>query len=61
LTATLYSTAQSSYPNCVVEGHTAAAVSTVAYTLETSTGFTRVAFSAPAASTVYTIHYGCGY
>ena len=60
-TVVLYGSAQSSYPNCSVEAHTASAVSTVAYTLENSTGFTRYAFGAPAASTVYTLHYQCGY
>jgi hypothetical protein len=49
------------YPNCMAEVHTASAVSTVGYTLENNIGFTRYAFSAPAASTVYTIHYQCGY
>ena len=61
LTVTLYSTAQASYPNCVVESENTTAISTVTYTAETSTGFTRQAFSAPAASTVYTVHYDCGY
>ena len=60
-TVVLYGSAQTTYPNCSAEVHTAAAVSTVGYTLENSTGFTRYAFSAPAASTAYTIHYRCGY
>jgi hypothetical protein len=60
-TVVLYGSAQATYPNCYAEVHTSSAVSTVGYTLENSTGFTRYAFSAPAASTVYTIHYGCGY
>lgn len=57
----LYGSAQSSYPNCSEEVHTASAQSTVGYTLETSTGFQRYSFGAPAASTVYTIHYQCGF
>lgn len=60
-TVVLYGSAQSPYPNCSEEVHTAAAQSTVGYTLETSTGFQRYSFGAPAASTVYTIHYQCGY
>ena len=61
VTVVLYGSAQASYPNCSSEVHTPAAISTVGYTLENSTGFTRYAFGAPAASTVYTIHYQCGY
>jgi hypothetical protein len=61
LTITLYSSAQATYPNCVANSENTTAVSTTNYTTETSTGFIRTAFAAPAASTVYTLHYGCGY
>lgn len=61
VTVVLYGSAQTNYPNCSSEVHTPTAISTVGYTLETSTGFTRYAFGAPSASTVYTIHYQCGY
>jgi hypothetical protein len=60
-TVTLYGSAQSSYPNCQEEVHTASAQSTVGYTLENSTGFSRYDFSAPVVSTAYTVHYACGY
>lgn len=60
LTVTLYSSPQSPYPSCVVVSENTTAFSTVVYTAETSTGFTRQAWSAPAYPATYTVHYVCG-
>lgn len=61
VTVTLYASAQPNYPSCAVVAETTSAFSTAVYTIETSTGFIRQAWSAPAASTTYTVHYQCGF
>jgi hypothetical protein len=61
LTVVLYGAAQPKWPNCVIASETASAFSTAVYTAETSTGFNRVAWSAPAYPATYTVHYQCGY
>ena len=60
-TVVLYASAQTKYPNCVVDAYTTTAVSTAAYTLENSTGFTRQVFGTLSTSATYTVHYQCGY
>jgi hypothetical protein len=58
-TVTLYGSAQTNYPNRNVLAWNNNAQSTVAYTVPTSTGFTRNLFgtTVPAANTTYTVSY----
>ena len=59
ITVTLYSSARTYYPSCVVDANTSASKFVDSFTTETSTGFYQTATSAPSDSTAYYVHYYC--